>query len=370
MQSCPMVSSKLNPLLAGQLSHDGDRAPYNKGCGSPRPWPPEQHYRFARGGLHLGSDDLSFAGRFQFLFAECACSPGELEGLPVLAVAVTTDHASNTLQVNFVAGRELDYGSFLVQWFPERNLAIVPTQEASDWCYLAESCNAQPVMAVRRNCLVVDRNYAWQAVVAQLAVNTVLLLQNDLWFFHASSVVIGDRGVMIVGEKGSGKTTLSLALAARSHAFLGDEYAAVCTKTGQLLPFRRAVSIRPGARAEKLEARLKSMNPAIDKSEDGLSRVRLSVRDIFPDSPMRTARFSHLLLLGGFADQPQMREISARELRMPELQPLLASLWARRGGALVMDFLRIMSGVRCYRAQAGGTPDETAALIERVVEAT
>jgi hypothetical protein len=326
------------------------------------------YYKFARGGLCLTCDDVQFADRFRILFAECASSAAELEGLEVFWLELTTNLRSNTSLISFSSDESVDYCTFILKLFPERSLRLMPENKSAGLRYLADSGGREPVIAVGRNQLVVDRNYAWQAIAAQFAVSNAMRLQHDVRFFHAATVGIGSNGVFIAGAKGSGKTTVSLALAARSHAFLGDEYAAVCATTGTLLPFRRAVSIRPGSRAAKLEARLQGMNPLTDRSEDGLTRVRLSVRDVFPDAAPRSVGLSHCFFLRGFERKPRAVEVAPCETTLPSLQPLLASLWSQRPGMLMLELLRVFSRARCFDVHVGGTPDETAELIESVVE--
>jgi serine kinase of HPr protein (carbohydrate metabolism regulator) len=54
------------------------------------------------------------------------------------------------------------------------------------------------------------------------------------------------QGLLLVGPKGSGKTTISLALAARGHDFLGDEMAGVRIGSLELVPVRRSLAVRDG----------------------------------------------------------------------------------------------------------------------------
>jgi hypothetical protein len=346
-------------------------------CGHlPRPFVEESkelrahsyYYKFARGGLRLSSDDKQFADRFRFLFSECVSSEEELRGLPVFILELTTNHLDSVSLISYSAEENLDYCAFILELFPERLLRELPYNDFAEWRCLFESDGIEPVIAVGNGQLLIDKSYSWQAIVAQFAVSNVMRLQQDVRFFHAATVAVGNNGVFIVGAKGSGKTTLSLALAARSHAFLGDEYGAVCVRTGALLPFRRAVSIRPGSRAARVESRLQEIKPLIDKTEDGLHRVRLSIRDVFPDSAPRSVVLSHCFFLRGFEREASVVEYVPGEKTIPSLQPLLASLWSQRPGRLMMEFLRIFSRVRCFHVDVGGTPDETAELIERVVE--
>jgi len=327
-----------------------------------------RYYKFGHGGLCLTCDDLEFFDRFQFLFAECASSPVELDGLPLFFAELTTNPASSTSVLTFSGTESVDYLRFILELFPERNLRVLPDTKSTTWRYLAEPGAKGSVMAVGGNQLLMDRSYGWQAIVAQFVVSNVMRLQRHVRFFHAATVGIGDRGVLIIGAKGSGKTTLSLALAARSHAFLGEEYAAVCVRTGALLPFRRAVSIRPGARAARLEDRLQHMNLHTEKAQDGLHRVRVSVCDLFPEAAPRAVELTHCFFLRGFRHAAAAVEFAPGEMTLPALQPLLASLWSQRPGMLMMELLRVLSRTRCFYMDVGGTPDEAADVIERVVE--
>ncbi len=54
-----------------------------------------------------------------------------------------------------------------------------------------------------------------------------VLLQRRRLVLHASAVVLERGGVLIVGEKGWGKSTLAAALHARGHAFLADDVVAL-----------------------------------------------------------------------------------------------------------------------------------------------
>ena len=97
---------------------------------------------------------------------------------------------------------------------------------------------------------------------------------------------------MLVGPKGAGKSTLALALAARGHALLGDEHACYLPATGELLPFRRPVGIKPGPRAAAVESALLAPGPfARARRHDADRRWRTSwTRRRCP--PRRCARWS------------------------------------------------------------------------------
>ena len=128
---------------------------------------------------------------------------------------------------------------------------------AAGWRTIASrQTPGEPQVALCDRHALVDRRQVWQPFIANYAINRVLRLQREMLFFHAASIGIEGRGAMIVGPKASGKTTTAMALAARGHAFLGDEMAAVHRTTKVMLPFRRAVSVRRGPRARRVDEHL------------------------------------------------------------------------------------------------------------------
>ncbi len=58
-------------------------------------------------------------------------------------------------------------------------------------------------------------------------VMATLLKQMGFSVFHASSVTIMNKGVMLVGDKGFGKSTITAALVTKGHKFLTDDVTAV-----------------------------------------------------------------------------------------------------------------------------------------------
>src|SRR5207244_11314158 len=119
------------------------------------------------------------------------------------------------------------------------------------------------------------------------ALNWVIHLLPDLRFFHAAALAIGREGALIAGERAAGKSTLSMALAARGHDFFGDEIAAVRTETFQLAPFRRAVSVREGPQAPAVEKRLAEKCCFTETFPDGTARSRARDCELLPASDAR-----------------------------------------------------------------------------------
>jgi hypothetical protein len=71
------------------------------------------------------------------------------------------------------------------------------------------------------------------------AVLAILLHQRGFLVLHGSAVAIAGQGVIFLGHKGAGKSTMAAALFARGHSFIADDVVAVdCTSEGgpELMP--------------------------------------------------------------------------------------------------------------------------------------
>ena len=64
---------------------------------------------------------------------------------------------------------------------------------------------------------------------------------------HAAVVRVEGLRILLVGDKGAGKTTLSLRLLYDGHGFEGDEL--VLTRDGVAMPVARNLHVKPGSRA-------------------------------------------------------------------------------------------------------------------------
>jgi hypothetical protein len=192
-------------------------------------------------------------------------------------------------------------------------------------------------------------------------------LQRNVLFFHAASARIGASGVMLVGSKGSGKTTISLTLASRGHGFLGDEVAAVCADSQELLPFRRAASIRAGIRTSGVTQRLANGNYPAETFPDGSARVLANVADLFPDAIASPAKLDTIFFLRGFGSQASVEQFSFGLEKFHLLTPLACSMWGVPTGLRMLQISRMLGEVRCYYLDPG-SPDETAELLEQLAK--
>ncbi len=327
---------------------------------------PADVYRLADGLLYLDCDNPAFQERFSVLFRECKVEGSPGKNAPFARVTLRTRQPQDPSLVRIQLSSDLPLLPFALELFRERGLVESKAADYPDWRVLADS-GGTPVLGFLDDRVLVFPVPGWQALVAELATSALMCLQDDVLFFHAATISIGAKGVFITGDKGHGKTTLSLALAGRGHGFLGDEYAAVSLPHGEILPFRRAVSIRPGPQAEGLAEHLENHDYPTDITCEGTTRVRASVGDVFPGPIPKAVKLTHAFFLEGFAASPSVRRLAVDASHIPSLRPLVPTIW-RRSGRIAFDLLRILSEVNCFAISAGGSPDETAALIETTVE--
>ena len=72
-------------------------------------------------------------------------------------------------------------------------------------------------------------------------------IDSHIWI-HGGGVAFQNKGIMVLGDSGTGKTSLILKLLSSGFKFLSDEVIPVERKTGMMVPFLRSVGLRPEAR--------------------------------------------------------------------------------------------------------------------------
>jgi hypothetical protein len=188
----------------------------------------------------------------------------------------------------------------------------------------------------------------------------LLRMRSDAIFFHASALGIFGQGTIFVGQSGAGKSTTSLALAARGHNFLSDEVAGYLPETGELISFRRPVGIRPGPKSAAVERGLGS-KLAERIARDGF--VRVHVGSVLAVSEPRSVPLHRIVFLRGFAEKPLLERIKPGRDELVELQPLMSSFLNASHGRRVFELTRLLSCAKVYRLQLGD-PDVTAKYLE------
>lgn len=304
--------------------------------------------------LRIWSDDERFIDEFRLLF-------GGDDGSGVDPVRDPLDVHLNALAGTFRVDDDLaDPASFLAGF----TSATIPIARH------ASSTDARPVLAIRDEHLFsfdgpvmtfppADR---WRRILAHVTFLRLLRLRPDAIFLHAASVAIDGRGTLLIGPKGSGKTTLSAALAARGHAFLGDETAMCIAASGTLVPLRRPLSLKRGPAAAAVERAIGSRWSSAD--EDGI--LHIDINEIAA-APAQPAPLRAIIFLRGFAPAPSITRIHepGRE-EAALLQPIGGSLSSGNAAQRVFAMFRLLNQSPVFHLHPG-SPDGTACLVEEVV---
>lgn len=199
----------------------------------------------------------------------------------------------------------------------------------------------------------------WRKAIALLLLQRLMRSREDAIFFHAASAAVRGAGLMLVGPKGAGKSTLALALAARGHALLGDENACYLPATRMLVPFRRPVGVKPGPRSRLVEAALASRGRSPER--DGMMRV--PVQELFPGEEPAPAPLRALVFLEGFAAVPALRRLAPARGELARLQPVASSMLNAARTQRVFEMARLLAHCTVW-ALTAGAPDATAEALE------
>lgn len=322
-------------------------------------------YKLAHGCLVLDCEDEALTRRFRQIYPEGADENTGSKASTRVTCTVRLHDDAGLAEVVFDDPEPLDPFAFCRSLFPDRGYVEGPAS-ADGWRTIASRQNpGAPQIALRGNYALVDRRQIWQPFIANYAVNRVLRLQREILFFHAASIGIEGRGVMIAGPKASGKTTTSMALAAAGHNFLGDEVAAVDGTTRAMLPFRRAVSIRAGPCARRVGEHLARRRYATETFPDGGERTLVNIANIFPEAGASSMSLSCVFFLRQFAERPTAEPFTFGMEHFRMLSPLGCSMWSMPTGIRIINLSRMLRGVRCYVLDPG-QPEATADLVERI----
>jgi hypothetical protein len=293
-------------------------------------------YRLGDAVLTL-SGDAALLDRFRTILGDCASTS-------------TDDHLPSV-----VCNVDGDRVSFAYPGPPLTLDAFVEQVAGSGW-------------QVSEDSIAIDRAIEWRGVIANCAINVALAIQRDALFFHAASFDVAGRGALLAGPKEAGKSTTSLAVAARGHRLLGDEIAAVRTRSNEVLPFPRAVSVREGIRSEWIDERLRVSPSVEERYPDGSRRLRVRVSDLFSSMSMEPVPLKVVFFLRPFGASTRIERFTPSRDQTALLEPLGSALWGDSGAARRFQLLRLISSIPCYYL-APGSPDETARAIEEMMEA-
>jgi hypothetical protein len=328
----------------------------------------KEWYCFGKTLLRMDCDDHAFSRRFKEIYGECAVEPAEDITTPHVDFRVAGIPSDpSVLEVSIIPNPP-DGADFMRRLVPERRY-LECNGTAAGWKMLAlPETPKEPVLAFGPNRILVSRTHPWQKAIALYVISNAFRLQPDIYMLHAASIGISGRGVLLSGDKGAGKTTLSLCFASRGHAFLGDEWAAVSSLTGELLPLRRAASIRQGPRAVGLDEYLNAHSCEMETLPNGTQRVRANVGAVFPRALPQVVPLTDIFFLRRFAPRPAVERFTSSRGELPPISPLLASVWGFPPAERALELFRTLGQARWWHLDAGGSPEETADLIEETLK--
>jgi hypothetical protein len=321
---------------------------------------PARSFRILEVELRLATDDEGLPVEFASVFGgdETATgAPRASFSATVEAGPATREHGR--LQV--VGDGLDDPGRFLLGFAsPTIPMRALESPGSSD-VRVGLGDDPDPVFVFRGDECLFRKVPRWRRIVSHFLFLRLLRLRPDLLFFHAASVGLAGKGLLLVGPKGAGKSTLSAGLAGRGHTFLGDETAAFEPSSRLLLPFRRPLGIKPGKRASAIGRALESADDAQD--EDGMLRVR--IESLVPGPAGGPVPLHAVLFLDGYAPSPALTKVEAGRAELAQMQPLASSLAGGTATRSVFEMIRLLGSVACHRLVAGD-PDETITLLEEV----
>jgi len=254
-----------------------------------------------------------------------------------------------------------------------RTRHVVVQSPVPSWRLIYSSSEAaRPFMTSCGFNSLVDLAEAPPKFLFDYIVSAMMSLQRRIIFVHAASVGVYGKGALLWGFSGGGKTTTSLALASRGHAFFGDNTACIRTQSGELLPFRRAAAVKPGCRAQAVEEHLGDSNETV-ALPDGRRAILMNVGNSFPASQAGPMKLSSVFYLRRFADKPAFEafvpsvtdRIFVSRMTLDPMAVFGVSPARRLMNIFIL--LEMISKVKCYFLDVG-MPEDTASLIEKTME--
>ena len=240
-----------------------------------------------------------------------------------------------------------------------------PFESRAEGAWTEVSMPGEPVLFAYRDdvCLFRKSHPEWRPKLLTVLYRGALRLRDDVIFFHASALSVAGRGVLIIGRKMSGKSTTSLALAARGHAILADSCACYAPATGQLIPFRRPVGIREGPRSRAVDEALARMDVRGVQRD---SSYRVDLTTLLPAKESGPVPADVIFFLRGFAPTPRIERLKNDGAELPNLRPIYSSFANAPHTQRVFELIRLLSRARLYGLWPGD-PDETAQSMEEIL---
>lgn len=193
----------------------------------------------------------------------------------------------------------------------------------------------------------------------------IIASRRDYLLLHASSLETDGQAIILPGDPGSGKSTLTAGLLSMGWSYLCDEFALIDPETCRVLPYPRALSIKEGSFpiVDRLGLPLCRKTPyqAAAKGRVAfLNPLDLRADVVGKPAPVRWVVFPKYVAGATPTLQPLTRSESAHELAR---QCFNARVFEARS---LHVFAEITRGAGCYRLRSGEIT-ATCRLIEQLV---
>jgi hypothetical protein len=316
-------------------------------------------FRIADVDLTIHCDDPLLLTEFASLFGCTADGP---PSSMAMSVSVTAERQDQFGEMTVEYDTLRDPLSFLLSFAsPDIPLRAHP-RSSSARPMISLGNDPEPLFIFEGQTCLFRKVPRWRRILSHLIFLRLLRKREDVIFLHAATVEVNGRGLLLVGPKGSGKTTTALALSVRGHKVLGDETAIYEPATGRILPFARPVSIKQGPAAARVRSIVNQRLRTPD--EDGV--MRLGIRE-FVSAPAQPVPLRTIIFLKPFGDRPSLERVQApgnEEVSM--LQPLATSLAGAGSTRRIFQMIKLCSTTPIFHLSPAD-PDETAGLIEEVL---
>jgi hypothetical protein len=315
--------------------------------------------------VSVDCDDLSFFDPFFLMFGGAEPRPGSARDGVDLGATVRAQIDSEWGYLRMVTsdstpfdGREFELAIEMKEGAFDR----VPSSDPA-WTCIAFRGADEPVFALKDDHCLFRLHPEWRKAVVIYLLCRYMRMHAETIFFHASSIGIGGRGVMFIGDKGAGKSTTALSLTARGHNFLGDEIAALVPSSRTLMPFRRPVGIKPGPRSVHVQEGLGRAGRIVQ----GEGFIRVAVESLFDMTDEGPAPLTAIVFLRPFEERPRLVQIAAGRHELAMMQPILSSFINAPRTQRVFELVRVLSDIPTYELFPG-QPDETAIFLEEAFQ--
>jgi hypothetical protein len=201
------------------------------------------------------------------------------------------------------------------------------------------------------------------SLIQATVLNAISFLTEEHLLIHAGSVSWRNAGLVMAGNSGVGKTTLTSKLVMNGCKFLSDEIACFNLDRQMLEPFPRKLSLHQES-LEFLGLSLNSEAPNVfSRSNEGLWIG--DIEDIVPRSLAEATPPRFLLFLRGFGENPRLEQVANSNALFELMKFSIGPLHDR--ALLVFQFAPLVNEMKCFNLVVGGV-SETAERIMRLVE--